>query len=370
MPTGKPIETLGLRALNRAALARQMLLERADCDVVGAVERLAGIQTQAPNPPYFGLWSRLQAFGHAQLSREIVERRLVRIALMRGTLHLVSARDALAWRPLVQSVQERALHANRSRDLTGVDLDALAKAGRALVEAEPLSAADLGKRLAERWPKHEPATLSMAVRCLAPLVQVPPRGLWGGKGLAVHTTAEHWLGRPLDAKPSLEDMLRRYLAAFGPASVKDAQTWCGLKDLREAFEGMSRTLLRFRDEAGVELFDLPDAPRPDPDTPAPVRFLGDWDNLLLSYVDRRRIIADTHRHIYTANGQMPGTMLVDGFVHASWKLVQSRDAAALEIRLLAPLAKRARKPVIDEGRALLEFAAPGVAHEVRFIEAD
>ena len=210
----------------------------------------------------------------------------------------------------------------------------------------------------------------MAVRSLVPLVQVPPRGLWGGKGLAMHTTAEHWLGQALDTTPSLEAMLRRYLAAFGPASVKDAQTWCGLKDLRAVFERMSGTLVRFRDEAGVELFDLPDAPRPAPDTPAPVRFLGDWDNLLLSYVDRRRVIAGTHRHIYTANGQMPGTVLVDGFVRASWKILPSRDATELEIRLLAPLPRRARKPVVEEGRALLEFAAPGVAHALRFVEAD
>jgi hypothetical protein len=182
-----------------------MLLSRQALPAKEAIEHLVGMQAQAPNPPYVGLWTRLEGFHPDQLARLILERRAVRVALMRNTVHLVSARDCLALRPLVQPVIDRGLHANRANreGLEGVDTEELSAAGRALLEEGPRTAKELGVLLRERWPERDPASLARAVRHLVPLVQVPPRGVWGKSGPAAHTTAEAWLGRSLDSDPSL-----------------------------------------------------------------------------------------------------------------------------------------------------------------------
>lgn len=266
---------LGTRALNRTLLERQMLLRRRKLSAEGTIEHLVGMQAQARDPPYIGLWTRLEGFRPDELSRLIENRWVVRIALMRNTVHLVTARDCLALRPLVQPIIDRGLRANRAHRVAieGVDTEELAAVGRDLLEERPCTAKELGVLLGKRWPGRDPATLARAIRHLLPLVQVPPRGIWRKGGQATHTTAEAWLGRPLDPDPSLEEMVLRYLGAFGPATVKDAQTWSGLSGLGEVFERLRPRLLSLRDEQGKELFDLPDAPRPDPDTPAPPRFL-------------------------------------------------------------------------------------------------
>ena len=372
-----PSDTLSLRALNRALLGRQLLLRRDPLPgaaglrvdrVIGTVEHLVGLQAQAPFPPYYGLWSRLDGFRPADLAELLLSRKVVRIGLMRGTIHLVSARDCLSLRPALQTVLERGLRANFGRQLTGVDAAALARAGRALVEEQPMTLHELGAALSPRWPGHPPAALAQGVRGLVPLVQVPPRGVWGEAGQAAHTSAESWLGRPLGAAASPEHAVLRYLAAFGPATVADAQAWSGLTRLREVAGRLRPRLRTFRDEQGRELFDLPDAPRPDPDTPAPVRLVAEFDNLVLSHADRARIISEPDRQrLYSRNGIFPGTVLIDGFARGMWRLTTARGAAVLTVELFGPVGGRDRDAVAAEGRRLLEFAAPNAPDgEIRF----
>ncbi|NUT53062.1 MAG: winged helix DNA-binding domain-containing protein [Saccharothrix sp.] len=356
---------LSRRALGRATLARQFLLARTAATVPEVVTHLVGLQAQTPHTWYTGLWSRVADFTPDQAAEPLVNRELVRIAVMRSTIHLVTAADALALRPVVQPALDRDLFRNytHGRDMRGLDVDAVVAAGRALLAEKPRTNKELGGLLHERWPDRAPASLAYAIRCLVPLVQVPPRGVWGRSGAIAHTSAETWLGAPPVAKPSVDDLVRRYLAAFGPATVKDVQTWSGLTRLREVVEDLP--LLRLRDEDGQELFDLPDAPRPDEDVPAPPRFLYDFDNVLLSHVDRRRVVTDdVHAQGYDPHGPVPQFFLVDGVTAGDWKLHRTKEAATLELRPFRP-----RTPLAEverEGRRLLAFLAPDVpVREVR-----
>src|ERR687894_577812 len=375
MPTAQGIvkdRVLTLRELNRATLERQMLVRRQKLPAAEAIEHLVGLQAQAPKPPYVGLWTRLEGFRPDALSRLILDRRAVRIALMRNTVHLVTARDCLALRPLVQPVFDRGLYANRAHRacIEGVDIEALVAAGRALLEERPRTAKELGVLLGERWYDRDPASLARAVRHLVPLVQVPPRGIWGKSGQAAHTTVEAWLSRPFDSDPSLDEMVVRYLGAFGPASVKDVQTWSGLTRLQEVTERLRPRLRTFRDEHGRELFDLPEAPTPDPDIPAPPRFLPGFDNLILSHSDRTRIIADDYRKmIASKNGMVPATVLVDGFVRGTWNTERTRGKATLVIEPFEVLDKKDRDALCEEGERLVRFIGEGAeAFEVRLVE--
>jgi hypothetical protein len=365
--TASSTDVLGKRALNRALLERQMLLRRVRMPAYEALERLVGMQSQVPQSPYVGLWTRLEAFDPQELSALVAERRAVRIALMRSTIHLVTDRDCRTLRPFVQPAMDRWLRNTYRKRLAGIDMDALEAAGRALVDEEPRTFAELGALLAERWPEHDPEALAQAVRGLVPLAQVPPRGLWGGSGLAKHTSAEHWLGQPLDEQVNPDDIVLRYLAVFGPASVADAQAWSGLTGLRAAVERLRPRLRTFRGEDGAELFDLPDAPLPEPDTPAPLRFLPEYDNTLLSHAGRARILAPEHRSLTFMMNGMKAAVLLDGFVGATWKIAKEGRTAVLTVDPFAPLAPADRVALEEEGMALLRFAAADAEdHEVRF----
>jgi hypothetical protein len=365
---------LTLRALNRTLLERQLLLRRHELMVPKAVEHLVGMQAQEPPDPYVALWARLEGFHHEDLGRLIANRQMVRIGLMRTTIHLVTARDCLALRPVVQSVLERALSSTSfGRNVAGMDIEELLAAGRTLVEAKPLTSAELGPQLQRRWPDRDKVSLAQAVRFLLPMVQVPPRGIWGASARATHTTAERWLGRPLRRNTAPDRMVLRYLAAFGPATVGDMRTWSGLTGLREVFERLRSRLRTFRDERDRELFDVPDAPMSDPDTPAPPRFLPTYDNILLSHDDRSRIISTDDRKRLTDDSYDGnfGTVLVDGFVRATWKISRDRRAPTLVIRSLRPLSKRDTAAVNSEGARLLRFVTgEESANEVQVISND
>ncbi len=363
-------EVLGQRALNRALLERQLLLRRHQLPAAAAIEQLVGMQAQVPGDPYVGLWSRLQDWNPEELSALLTGRQAVRGPLMRTTLHLVTARDYLMLRPLVQPVLERGLFSGSpfGRGVTGLDVEEVLAAGRALLEEQPRTTSALGKLLAARWPDRDPLDLAHTVRYLLPLVQLPPRGVWGGKGQATWTTIEAWLGQPVAADPSPGGMVLRYLAAFGPATVNDVQAWCWLTRLREVVDRLRPQLRSFRDEAGKELFDLPDAPRPDPDTPAPPRFLPQFDNLILSHADRTRVITDEHLKLGITR-EAKGTFLVDGFVAGTWRLTRDRDrdAAAVTVSPFTPQTSEATAAIGEEGARLLAFATPDAAsHDVQF----
>jgi Winged helix DNA-binding domain len=358
-------------SLNRALLARQHLLARAEAGVAETVAHLLGLQAQATLPPYLGLWARLDAFAPHELGRMLDDRDVVRLTLMRGTVHLVTVEDALVLRPLTQVAIERGHNGAFGRRMGGAEPERIAAATRELLAERPLTARELGRALVERGVGDDVEAIGNAARVYAPLVQVPPRGVWGRSGQARYATLEDWTGRAPAAEPSIDAVVLRYLAAFGPASVMDAQNWSGLTRLADAFDRLRPRLVTFRSEAGRELFDLPDAPRPPADVPAPVRLLGEYDNVLLGHADRTRIIpADFPWRPMLAPGRFVNNLLVDGRLRATWWI--ERDgarAATLAIRPAGRLRRADRAAVEAEAAATLDRVAGEVERrDVRFEE--
>jgi len=352
-------QPLTQRALNRATLARQLLLERSTMPVPAAVEHLVGLQAQTPHTWYVGLWARLADLDAASVGAMLVDRGLVRIALMRSTIHLVTAPDALRLREVMQPVLVRSFSGQFGKHLVGVDQEELAAAGRRILEEQPMMFSQLGRALAEHFPGRDEASLAQAIRARVPLVQVPPRGVWGASGLAAHTTLDSWLAGQTELTIALDDLVLRYLGAFGPATVKDIQAWSGLTRLREVTDRLGDRLVRLHHTDGHELLDLPDAPRPNPGAPAPVRFLYDYDNLLLSHADRSRFGGQADvEGLYSEHGPVPGPVLVDGLLRAGWRLTRSRADATLVVRTSRPMPAATEDAVVQEGRALLDFLAP------------
>ena len=366
---GLPAELLGQRALNRALLQRQWLSQRSRAGVAEALEHLMGLQAQATHPPYGALWTRLERFRPESLTHLIHARQVVRTGMMRGTLHLVTARDCLALRPVLQPALDRGMkHSSFRKQLEGVEARALVAEGRALLEAHPSPRGELAQRLQQKWPGHDANVLSMGFSSLEPLVVVPPCGTWGHGERMVYTTAESWLGQRFEPAGPPDALVARYLAAFGPASAKDLQAWSGLPRMGEVLERMRPTLRTFRDEHGAELFDVPGAPRPDPDTPAPVRFLSEFDSVLLAHADRTRILSEAARKsVFTVNGIVRATLLVDGFVQGTWRIERQRGTATLCIDPFTRLSRETRGVLTDEGARLLGFAASDAQRtDIRF----
>ncbi|MGV9884981.1 winged helix DNA-binding domain-containing protein [Streptomyces sp. NPDC003006] len=462
---------LGTRALNRATLDRQLLLRRSrDLSVKDAVAHLVGLQAQNVKPPYYALAARLEDFEPAGLSALLEARELVRMVTMRSTIHLHTADDARTLRPFVQDALERELSVFRD-GLVGVDLRELAGIAREAVEAEPRTMRQLREVLLVRWPGADPQSLAIAARCVLPLVQVTPRGLWRRSGQVALTTVEQWLGRgdsagslsePPSAPPSARAGVRtltptpgvrgdaaespselaseragvrtltpasdargdaaeppsespseppplpvsartavptqtptltptltptpaptptptptpapdaavlRYLAAFGPASVKDMQTWSRLTRMREVFERLRPRLRTFRDESGVELFDLPDAPRPDADTPAPPRFLPEYDNLLLAHADRSRVVPAEYKGRTWKGNYAYCVFLLDGFLAGVWRLEEDAKGggAVLTIEPFGKPGRAEREELTREAeRMLTRIAETSSSYDIRF----
>ncbi|MER6509801.1 winged helix DNA-binding domain-containing protein [Nonomuraea sp. NPDC001636] len=359
---------LSTRALNRATLARQLLLDRAGLPVLDAVGHLCGLQAQEPQEPFTGLWSRLRAFDPAALSDLLTGRDVVRTHLMRRTVHLVTAADVLAWRSRHDAMLRQRVLGVYRRELAGVDLDELAAAGRAvLADGEPRSMSQLARAVADRWPAPGPRALGeMLVAALVPMAQLPPRGLWRARAGVRNLPLSSWLGREADppsadgSDPVGRALVRRYLAAYGPAATADLRAWSGLAGLPKAVAAVREELVAFRDERGRELLDLPGAPRPDPGTPAPVRFLPAFDNAILGYDDRDRIIDREHRGLSVVGARM---VLVDGRVSATWT-VEDDTVLVTPLRDLSPAERAA---VGEEGGALAAFLSDGAGDRTRIL---
>ena len=327
------------------------------------------MQAQAPNLPYVGLWARLHGFRTDELSRLIETRAAVRISLLRNTIHLVTTRDALGLKPLFTPLGERGfMHGSPwGRGMSDGDLGAIQRAGREIMGEKPRTVAELARILAQRFPGSDANALAYGVRYTVPLVFTPPRGIWGAGGPVALITFEAWLGRPPGPGIEPEQLVLRYLAAFGPASPADMRAWSGLA-MRPVFEKLRPRLKVFRDSNGAELFDLPRAPRPAAGVTAPIRLIPDYDNILLAHSDRTRIMPEgRHLGMFSSNGVMQGAVLVDGFVRAMWRPKAAAGTTTLLITpFTKPLAKSDRAAITDEALDLLELLAPGEKHEVRF----
>jgi hypothetical protein len=345
-------DVLTRRVLNRTLLARQHLLERTSTGVPDLVTHLVGLQAQDTQPPYLGLWSRLEEFEPDDLSRLLESREVSRILLMRGTIHLVTAQDCLGLRPPLQGMLERQI---RGTEFFGhcadIPREELVAAAREVLGPEPVNVRDLGAALAEHFPAHQPGHLANTVRVLLPLVQAPPRGLWKHSGAPAYVHAEDWHGAPL-APLDPAEMVRRYLSAFGPASPADVGTWSGLTGLRPVLDDLADELVTYTDESGRTLLDLAGLPLADEDVPAPVRLLGKYDNLWLSHADRTRVAEPEKRQRWMGrNGGVGSTVFVDGMLEGLWRQVGDR----VEVELFRELTKTERAELDAEVAALEEL---------------
>jgi hypothetical protein len=340
------------RALNRATLARQMLLQRERATPLDAIARLAGMQAQVPKPPFVGLWTRLESFDAADLRALIAKRKVVRATLMRGTIHLVTTQDFLGWRMPIQPV----LDSGRMAIVGEQDVAKLTPIGRTFFDEEPRTFDALRKHLAERFPDGNERLMAYTVRMHLPLVLVPDDSDWGWAGNAAFAVAETYLGKKVAKSADARELALRYLAAFGPATAADFQTWSGLSTAKTVFEELRPQLLTFEGEKKkTELFDLPDAPRPGEDAPAPVRFLPEFDNLLLAHADRTRVLPEEHRpRVVTKNLRILGTFLVDGFVAGTWS-APKKKGQKLELEPFVKLDRAAKKALDEEASALAAF---------------
>jgi hypothetical protein len=347
------------RALNRATLSRQLLLERRRVPALEVIELLVGLQGQDPELPYVGLWNRIDGFAQAELTGLLADRAVARATLFRGTQHLLSTPDYRWIRPLLQPMLDRMRRTAFQQWIADVDHAELAAEARRVLGTSTMTRPELGRALVRRWPQHEGVWLARAAQVALPVLHPYPDGTWGRRGPTPFVLAEHWLDEPFDRERELSDLVLRYLAGFGPASVMDMQAWSGLTRLRAVFDRLRPRLRTYRSAAGTELFDLPDRPLPDPETPAPVRFLAGFDNVTFGYADRTRIIADAHRPYLVSEA----ALTVDGTVRGVWKLSRGE----LSIGLFAPLTGAEEDAVRTEADALLSFAEPDTAlHRVLF----
>ena len=342
------------RALGRATLARQSLLERVATGPTEMVTQLVGLQGQDPDPPYIGLWNRLEGFRIEDLQERLNDRTIVRATLFRGTQHLVTAADYQWLHPVLRPMLERWQRTSFGRAIPGVDAAELAATAEALLRDKTMTRPELGRALAEKWPQGEVVALARAVQGLVPVVHPPPDGLWRRHGPSHLRLAGDWIGYSGQPSAGADTLLVRYLAAFGPASGRDLQAWSGLTRLREVVDGLRAELVSFTSAGGEELFDLPDAPRPGPDVPSPVRFLPPLDNVVLAHVDRSRFVEDRLRGRLVTDAPV----LVDGLIRGFWKAKRQQNRVCLTVDAPGRFTSAEKELVVAEGERLLGFTDP------------
>ncbi|MBJ7353877.1 MAG: AlkZ family DNA glycosylase [Thermoleophilaceae bacterium] len=360
--------TLTTRELNRALLARQGLLARKRVSVVKMIEQVGGLQTQEPRDAFIALWSRIANFDPDKLRQAAERREIVRGSYMRCTLHTVTAEDFRRFRLTLSPVIERDA-ANWRANYVGLDIPTVRRAVEELLSDDvPRTGREIGKELHEQFPALNLDGLVNCARIHVPVVMTPAGARWHYSRPPQLMLAERWLGDTLERSAASELMLRG-LAAIGPASTSDLRTWSGMPGVREAIEPLWPQLKVFRDESGRELFDLPDAPRPRADTPAPVRFLGEFDNVALSHADRARIVDadDAKRFNLSRNGRRAFTVLIDGRVRASWRLERDKQSARVVVTPFHDEPRSTLDELAAEAERLLEFLEPDAGvHTVEF----
>jgi len=370
LTSGPGARVLSRRQLNRTTLARQLLLERSSVAVATGVERLVGMQAQLARPPFVGVWTRLADFRREDLAEPIEARQIVKATFLRGTLHLLTARDYLQFRATLQPVLTNALEAVLKGRGAGVDVLRLVAAAREFMLAQPRSFAEITTLLTGLVPDGDPGAMRYAVRTHLPMIQVPIQKGWSYPGNPRFTLAAEWLGTAPPTDAHLAELVKRYLAAFGPATVSDMQTWSYLTDLQPVFESLRADLVSYRDERGRELFDLPELAITDASAPAPVRFLPEFDNLLLGHQDRTRVMPTAFRaRVYLPGLRVAATVMVDGFVSATWTTERVKQAATVVIEPFQTLSTPHRAALMEEGEQLARFAEPdATTFAVRIVE--
>lgn len=343
---------LSRRALNRALLQRQLLLERTDLGALEVIGHLVAMQAQEPNWPYVGLWTRIRDFTHADLTTLLTQGRVVRSGFLRSTMHFTAAGDFRRLRPVLQPVLNRtADSAHFRRNNAGLDPATLVAEGHDLLRKGPLPRRALAKHLAALHPGRDGRILAGEVELRTPLIHDPATASWGGWGTRSSVTVSAAPTAALDPA-ALRDLIRCYLAAFGPATVADIQAWSGLTRLDQIVAEMASDLRHLTGPDGQRLLDLPDAPLPEPDTPAPVRLLPAYDNALLGHADRSRVVSDADRkHVTPGQARVLPTVLIDGFVRGTW----SFTAGEVRLTPFRPLSATEQQAVDHEINQLLPF---------------
>lgn len=348
--------TLSLRELNRTLLHRQFLLERQTTPVLSAVERLIGLQSQVPNPPYIGLWSRLVDFERAALTQSMEARQVVRVPSFRSTLHLMSAADYQRMQPVFLPALVKGMRSFHGRNLEGLDLPALVEKSKPHLSEAPRTMGEIKNFLLQYEPDRFGEALNYAVRTFLPLVQVPPGGTWGSGTMAKYALAEQWLGGMGQPMTPVE-MFKRYLANAGPASVMDFQTWAGLTNMSKELAPYRDAFTVYQTDGKREVWDIPNGEIISGDVFAPIRFVPEYDNILISHQDRTRILAEADKSkVFLTAARVLGTVLLDGFVGAIWRIEKpTKKSLTITIEPFATLSVADRAGILDEGERLARW---------------
>ncbi len=348
------------RELNRATLARQMLLARERRPVVGAIEQLLAMQAQLPRPPFAGLWCRLEGFTRADLVKALTARTVVRGTSMRGTIHLMSAADFLKFRGCLQPGLDAGMHAILKERAQRMDIAKVLAHARAFLET-PHNFEEVRDHLMSKFPGGDDRALGYAARMGLPLLQVPSEAPWAFDAQADFVSAETWIGKRVADCKSLDSLVLRYLQAYGPATSRDAQAWLGLSGLDVVFERLGKKVVTLKGAGSKAWYDLPDAPRPVGDTPAPVRFIPEWDSVVVTRADERVVAKADRPRVFLPGLRIAALVLVDGFAAGSWKVTGTSKKALLTVESFRTWPAAVRKDVEAEGHALLRFAEPAAA---------